>query len=536
MTVATYYPPTITQGESAGWSNLANATGYPDGTFASANLGALSDYTETWSIFGGSFSLSDLGTITQVRIGFKGYAEITNQYWWLLPCFNGTNGTASSLGTLTNSNTSYWFDVTSQKSSWSWSDFSTLLIKACLAPSSAKTNLYLDSFALEVTYTEQQQGTSEIYQSHTRWYDDDDAPATATALAAEGTSINTNAGTNLQLRIGTINAGDGTQYSYSPLLEYSEDSGTWTTVPAGEASPVFVSPSDYFANRTAIGTARLSTGNYPFTNGVACDIENPALGGSDTIYAGYCTETVWCVAFTEDAAGHTYRFRMTNGGSEFGGYEEYATVEIFGTATAAINATFPAMSAASLAEAIGEASIFGTLPAMAAALNADGTADVALNATLSPMASQLVSECSASAAIDATFPVITTVLLAEIACAGAIDADFPAISGQLTAEVWPVVEGMIDATFPPMSARIRGETYSVAEAFIDADFPPISGALQGEAAVSVVIDGTFPAMIGQLEADAYQIAIARIDATFPSAIGKLFAASVVSTGSFFFFE
>lgn len=141
--------PTSTYKYTAGttdqFSNVANVFDGNYANVASADIGGTSPQYVTGQTLP---ALTDLGTITQVRIGVL--CGNLSDYVKLQPIFNGTPGTASgNLGSGT-----IWFDITSQQGAWTWTILQNLDVKFLTyytGEDDFKTDLYY--IQVEVTYS-----------------------------------------------------------------------------------------------------------------------------------------------------------------------------------------------------------------------------------------------------------------------------------------------------------------------------------------------------------------------------------------------
>ncbi|NTW22415.1 hypothetical protein HGA34_02595 [Candidatus Falkowbacteria bacterium] len=149
-----------TAGSGVNWTNAANAWNGTNNTYASRDIpqGGANDSANYLKATANS--ATDLGgTITQVEIGVEGYVERTTVSAWLRPLLNGTaTGTPQQIPgtTLTTADTgaTFYVDITSASSSWTWANIQNLDVLVHGSSSAAQNRfLYIDQISIRVTYT-----------------------------------------------------------------------------------------------------------------------------------------------------------------------------------------------------------------------------------------------------------------------------------------------------------------------------------------------------------------------------------------------
>lgn len=167
-----------TGGTSVNWTNAARAWDSVNNLYASRDIpsGGANDsanYLDATS--NGAVDLG--GTITQVEIGIEGYVERTTVSAWLRPVLNGTaTGSAqqilgTTLGT-SDSGTTYYVDVTSASSSWTWSSIQNLDVLIYGNNTGPQSRLlYVDQVRIRVTYTPPNAAPTGAFSSATQKVD-----------------------------------------------------------------------------------------------------------------------------------------------------------------------------------------------------------------------------------------------------------------------------------------------------------------------------------------------------------------------------
>ncbi|HEY83258.1 MAG TPA: hypothetical protein G4O01_08255 [Dehalococcoidia bacterium] len=135
--------------------------------------------------------------------------------------------------------------------------------------------------------------------------------------------------TNFRVRFQVYNNG-GTAKSWLPQLEYLSSGGTWTAVPTTSGTdPFFIAPTSQFNNGDTIATTdfALGTGTGIAQAGYAYDASPPSAISLD---AGSYTEIEFNVQANANAEYYTaYSFRLTDAGTAFNSYANYATISVW---------------------------------------------------------------------------------------------------------------------------------------------------------------------------------------------------------------
>jgi hypothetical protein len=160
-------------------------------------------------------------------------------------------------------------------------------------------------------------------QKHFRWYADDHALGNGeNPLAGEDANPSVVVGANYRLRIEVSTA---VSSNIAARLEFSENSGAWTALGASGATSVFYTDSTYFADGDAT-TASLLTPGGTYSAGQAKDAG--ATSSQVALSGGQYREWLWNIRFASAAAGNTFRFRVTNGGSGLPMYSVTPQVQV----------------------------------------------------------------------------------------------------------------------------------------------------------------------------------------------------------------
>jgi hypothetical protein len=142
-----------------------------------------------------------------------------------------------------------------------------------------------------------------LYQAIYRWYRDDAALNSATALAAENTAITFSP--NLRLRLRTkhycITSSGNLQYK----LQYQKNGGTLTDVPIAAGGDLYVTDSSNFTSHQAT-TEVLSVTTGTWTAGQAMDLD---ITTNAQLMSNKRTEFEWSLIFGDSAVGATYTFK-----------------------------------------------------------------------------------------------------------------------------------------------------------------------------------------------------------------------------------
>jgi predicted CXXCH cytochrome family protein len=154
--------------------------------------------------------------------------------------------------------------------------------------------------------------------SSMQWYE-------ATDTKVKGIRRNT----NFRVRFQVYNNG-GTAKSWLPQLEYLTSGGTWTAVPTTSGTdPFFIAPTSQFNNGDTIATTdfALGPGEGIAQAGYAYDGSPPS---AISLNAGSYTEIEFNVQANANAEYYTaYSFRLTDAGTAFSSYANYATISVW---------------------------------------------------------------------------------------------------------------------------------------------------------------------------------------------------------------
>lgn len=148
-----------TAGTSVNWTNPGNAWDPTNNTYASRDIPKNGADDSANYLKATANGASDLGApITKVEIGVEGYVQRTDTSVYLAPILDGTaTGSAqlvsgASLGTIDSDNT-FYVDVTSATSSWTWTDVINLDVLAYgVNTFNANKTLFIDQIRIRVTY------------------------------------------------------------------------------------------------------------------------------------------------------------------------------------------------------------------------------------------------------------------------------------------------------------------------------------------------------------------------------------------------
>lgn len=140
-------------------------------------------------------------------------------------------------------------------------------------------------------------------QNHFRIYKDDDGLNSATSYANEDTNYNVPVNTNFRLRIEIANTRD-VAGNVVRTLQFSEDSGSWTTLTT-DSNNVRIIDSSNFTDGDATTTRLTATGTFVAGQGK----DTGASTSNYMLASGYYIEDEWSLKFQSSAIGHAYEFR-----------------------------------------------------------------------------------------------------------------------------------------------------------------------------------------------------------------------------------
>lgn len=172
-------------------------------------------------------------------------------------------------------------------------------------------------------------------QSDYRWRSDDGSETTGTALANQNTPASIISTSQVRLRLGVINQGDATAYSYRlEYAPYDNGCGTWTAVPD-------TATTEHFAMyNTANYTDQQTSANVAIGPGVLTDpsgstfiagklVKTPSNEATSLALTGLqFTELEYSIKASSNAVYPTYCFRVTNSGTPLEGYNNYPILNI----------------------------------------------------------------------------------------------------------------------------------------------------------------------------------------------------------------
>jgi hypothetical protein len=172
-------------------------------------------------------------------------------------------------------------------------------------------------------------------QTDYRWRLDDGSETTGTSLAAQDTAATVTNVTPVRLRVGLVNQGDATAYSYQlEYAPYSNGCGTWTAVPNAATTE----PFNMYA--TANYTDQSASTNVASGPGVLTDpagstfasgklVASPSTSTSSISLSGSkFTELEYAIQINNNATLPSYCFRVTNAGTPLEAYNNYPILNI----------------------------------------------------------------------------------------------------------------------------------------------------------------------------------------------------------------